>query len=292
MALLLAGVSLLCACVTVQWRVSVQGPAIPQLDAVRTLGIAVFDPVLKSNDHLLIRIGGAFYNPIDLDGVNSRVALLVLAPDAASKFAVSLESLSRACSEVWVREIGAARPFDYALSRGTERVRILGQAPDGRTIPTGYDTVRAVPEPLGRMPASAAVAADICRRYRLDALLGVEPVVYAEVGQVSSQRSDHAAGKEIDPGNFVLRAQVAYEYVLYDGRMGAVITDSSRTAPQYDTRLPPETWIVDLGPSNPQAIVGFLKSPGFLGALSQALGEASRPYLTLFRGCAVAVPRK
>ncbi len=292
MALLLAGASLLWGCVTVEWRVSVQGPAIPQLGAVRALGIAVFDPVLKSNDHLLIKVGGAFYNPIDFDGVTNRVALLVLTPDAASKFAVSRESLSRACREVWVREIGTARPFDYAQSRGTERARVMGQAPDGRAIPTGYDAVQAVPEPLGPMPASAAVAADLCRGYRLDALLAVEPVVYAEVGQVSSQRSDHAAGKEIDPGNFVLRAQVAYEYVLYDGRTGAVITDSSHTTPQYDTQQPPETWIVDLGPSNPRAIVGFLKSPGFLGALSQAMQEASKPYLTLFRGCAVAVPRK
>jgi hypothetical protein len=292
MALLLAGVSTLCACVTVQWRVSLQGPAIPQLDAVRALGIAVFDPVLKSNDHLLIKVGGAFYNPIDIDGVSSRVALLVLAPDAASKFSANRESLSRACCEVWVNEIGTARPFDYSLARGAERARILGQTPDGRTVPTGYDAVRAVPEPLGRAPLSADLVTELCRRYHVDALLGVQPALYAEVGQVSSQQSDRAVGKDIEPGNFVLRAQVSYEYVLYDGESGAAITDSSRSRPQYDTRQAPETWIVDLGPSNPQAILGFLKGPGFLDALALSMREASKPYLTLFRHCAVAAAVK
>jgi hypothetical protein len=289
-ALLFAGVSMLCACVTVQWRVSVQGPAIAQLDAVRALGIAVFDPVLKSNDHQLIGVGGAFTNPIDLDGVSARVALLVLAPDAASKYSANRESLSRACCEVWVNEIGAARPFDYALSRGARGVRVLGQTPDGRAVPNGYDAVRAVPEPLGRAPLSAAFVTDLCRRHQVDALLGVEPSVYAEVGQVSSQESDRPFGKDVDPGNFVLRAQVSYEYVLYDGESGAAITDSSTCRPQYDTRLPPETWIVDMGPSNPQAILGFLKGPGFLGALAQSMREACKPYLTLFRSCAIAVP--
>jgi hypothetical protein len=288
-ALLFSALSMLCACVTVEWNVSVRPPAIPQLEAVRALGIAVFDPILRSNDHLLIRTGGAFYNPIDLDGVTARVALLVLAPDAAAKYAANPGSLSRACREVWVQEIGTARPFDYALSRGAERARVLGQGADGRTVPTGYDAVRAVSEPLGRAPGSAAVA-DLCRRYKVDALLGVQPVVYAEVGQVSSQQSDHAVGKDIEPGNFVLRAQVSYEYVLYDAQSGAAVADSSRNKPQYDTRQPPETWIIDLGPSNPQAILGFLKGPGFLDAIASSMREASKPYLTLFRSCAIAVP--
>jgi hypothetical protein len=292
MLLLGACVSMACACVSTEWSYSRQGPAIPELGAVRTLGIAVFEPVLKSNDHLLIKVGGAFYNPIDLDGVTTMVALLVLAPDAASKFAADRESLSRACLNVWEREIGTVRRFDYALSNGPKPARILGETAEGEPLPTGYDAVRAVTEPLSRAGASSAAVRDICRTYMVDALLAVEPSVYAEVGQVSSQQSAHELGRDIDTGNFILRAQVSYEYVLFDGKSGNAITDSSRRKPQYDTRLPPETWIVDLGPSNPQAIMGFLKGPLFLEKLAHAMQEASKPYLSLFRICTVAVPEK
>jgi hypothetical protein len=292
MLLLVTWVSMACACASVEWSFSRQGPAIPELCTIRTLGIAVFDPVLKSNDHLLIKVGGAFYNPIDLDGVTTKVALLVLAPDAASKFAADRGSLSRACLDVWEHEIGTVHRFDYALSDGAKPARVLGETVEGEPLPTGYDAVVAVPEPLSRPRASSAEVRDICRRYQVDVLLCVEPSVYAEVGQVSSQQSAHELGRDIDTGNFILRAQVSYEYVLFDGKSGEAITDSSRHKPQYDTRLPPETWIVDLGPSNPRAIMGFLKGPLFLEKIVHAMQEASKPYLSLFRTCTVAVPEK
>jgi hypothetical protein len=277
------------ACVTMQWVFSRQGPVVPELGAVRTLGIAVFDPVLKSNDHLLIRVGGPLYNPVDLDGVTRKVALVALAPEAASKFAVNRDVLARMCLDVWEREIGTAHRFDYAVSNGLTLTRILGQGAEGDPIPTGYDAVRAVPERLNRQGASEAAIGDICLRYAVDALLVVEPSVYAEVGQVSSLQSAHAIGKEIEPGNFILRAQVAYQYVLFDGKSGTAITDSTRSKPQYDTRQPPETWIIDLGPSSPQSIIGFLNSPRYVKLFPQPMQEALKPYLTLFRTCAVAV---
>jgi len=287
-----ACVSTTWACVSIRWSFSRQGPAIPELAAVHTLGVAVFDPVLKSNDHLLIKVGGPYYNPIDLDGVAEKVGLYVLAPDAASKFGVNRENLSRACREVWEQELGTVHRFDYALESGEKPARVLGETVDGEPLPTGYDAVRTVPEPIRREAASPAVIAELCRRYVVDALLCVEPSVYAEVGEVSSQASDHPLGREIDPGNFVLRAQVSYEYVLFDGASGAAVTDSARRKPQYDTRRPPETWIVDLGPSNTQAIIGFLNGPGFLEKIEEAMREAAKPYLSLFRVCTVALPEK
>ena len=72
-----------------EWTYSVQGPASRSLRAARSLGIAVFDPVLQSNrpspDQGRRRI---LPTPVDIDGVTGTVALLVPAPDAASKFAV------------------------------------------------------------------------------------------------------------------------------------------------------------------------------------------------------------
>ena len=287
----IACLAALCACVSVQWTFSVHGPAIAELRETRTLGIAVFDPVLMSNDHLLPGGGGEFTGPVDIDGVTARVALLVRAPDAASKFAVNQDGLARACLDAWMAEIGTAHPFDYALSRGVTMGRVLGQDAAGEVVPTGYEMVRAVPGTLGR-EVSAAVVRDICRRYAVDALLAVEPSVYAEVGQVTTQQSEHAIGMEIEPGNFILRAQVDCGYVLFDGRSGNVITDSARMAPQWDTVRPPETWIVDLGPSNPPAITGFLDGPRFPPLFSAPMREAVKPYLTLFRSCVVAVRKQ
>jgi hypothetical protein len=272
-----------------QWAFSRQGPVVPELGAVRTLGIAVFDPVLKSNTHLLIRVSGPLYNPVDLDGVTNKVALMALAPEAASKYSVNRDVLARTCLEVWEREIGTEHRFDYALSDGLKVTRILGQGVEGNPVPTGYDAVRAVPERLSRQGASDAAVRELCRRYEVDALLAVEPSVYAEVGQVSPLQSEHTVGKEIEPGNFILRVQVAYQYVLFDGKSGTVITDSTRSKPQYDTRQPPETWIIDLGPASPQSITGFLNSPRYAKLFPQPMQEALKPYLTLFRTCAVAV---
>jgi hypothetical protein len=281
----------LCACVSTQWTYSVQGPAIPELRETRTLGIAVFDPVLQSNDHLLVRVGGPFTSPVDVDGVTAKVALLVLAPDAASKFAVDPEGLARACLDAWVVEIGTAHRFDYALSNGMNLSRVLGQTASGEVVPTGYETVRAVPRTFAR-DVSATVISDVCRAYAVDDLLVVEPSVYAEVGQVSTQQSEHAIGMEIDAGSFILRAQVDCRYVLFDGRSGTAITDSTRSKPPYDTERPPETWIFDLGPSNPQAIAGFMNGPRFPRMFTQPMREAVKPYLTLFRRCVVAVPSR
>ena len=292
LSLLVACLSMMCACVSTEWSFTRQGPAIPELCAARSLGIAVFDPVLKPNEHPLVRTGGAFYCPVDIDGVTHTVALLVPAPEAATRFAGNQENLARVCLQVWEREIGTAHRFDYPLSRGLMLARLLGQTAEGDAVPTGYDTVRAVPERLSRAGATEVAVRDLCRQYGLDALLAVEPSISAEVGQVSSCQSEHSLGKEIDPGNFILRAQVTYEYVLFDGNAGTVITDSTRSTPQYDTQQPPESSVFDLGPSNPRATMSLLNGPGFLGRLTWSMQEALKPYLTLFRCCIVAVPQK
>jgi hypothetical protein len=287
-AVVVAFLASLCACVSVQWTYSVQGPAIAELRETRALGIAVFDPVLQPNDHPLLGVSGAFTRPIDIDGVTGKVALLVLAPDAASKFAVNPYCLAGACLDAWVTEIGTAHRFDCALSNGMTLARVLGQTASGEVVPTGYQAVRAVPQTL-RRDVSAMAIRDLCRGYEVDDLLVVEPSVYAEVGQVTDQQSEHAIGLEIDPGNFILRAQVDCRYVLFDGRSGKVITDSARSKAPYDTERPPETWIFDLGLSNPRAVAGFLDGPRFPQMFALPMREAVKPYLTLFRSCVVAV---
>jgi hypothetical protein len=292
MQFLVACLSMLSACLSTEWSATSQGAAIAQLAAVRSLGIAVFDPVMQPSGRLLIGTGGVFSAPVDVDGVTHTVSLLATAADASSIPAVNRDGIAQACLLVWVGEIGTAHRFDYQLSRGMMPARILGETAEGQPVPTGYDKVRAVPERLSRADASETRIRDLCRQHGLDALLAVEPSVIMEAGQVSPQPSEHPLGREIDPGNFILRSEVRYEYVLFDGRTGAAITDSTRCRPQYDTQRPPEAWIVDLGPSNPRAVMGILNGPGFPSGLTRSMREALKPYLTLFRGCVVAAPQK
>jgi hypothetical protein len=265
------------------------GPGIAELARFKTLGIATFDPVLPGNEHALRKNDGDFYEPVDVEGVASSVAILCKAPEAASRFAVTPAVLAKMCRQVCVKEIGETHAFEYTLGRGLRIDRILGSTPGGEAIAPGYSEVKEIAEPFGSWgSAEGSRIRALGSRHGVAGLLVLEPSVYAEVGRVVEQAAQSSFGREITVGNFVLRTAVSYRYALFDARTGSCVTTSDRTPPAYDTSARPEDLVIDLGPSAARLILDFMATREYASLFAQPLREALKPYLSLFRACVIA----
>ena len=110
----------------------------------------------------------------------------------------------------------------------------------------------------------------------VEALLVVEPSVYAEVGYVTEQESGSPFGKDIPVGSFLLRTVISYAFVLFSAETGKITTSSDVPG----AALPgAETCLFDLGPMTPRQLLSFMNTEDYAELFEQALREAVKPLL-------------
>ncbi len=278
-------------CASMEWRAAPQAPIIKELGSVKSLGILSFTPVLPANRHILVKVDKTFYVATELDGVQNKVAMLYIAPDAVSAFFVNKANLAALCRDTGVAMIGGKEALDYPVSKGFTISRVMGQplTPEsGGAGIAGYTAVTAITEVLDRQKVTAQDIVGLGAKYGVDAVLGLEPHVYGEIGQVSPLLSSSKFGKDVPVGTFILNAHVDYEYALYDARTGKKITDSFDMRAPYDTLSNPDDDITDLGLRDVKTVSSFLGGSRYLELFGEPVKRALIPYLTLFRSCYVA----
>jgi hypothetical protein len=244
-------------------------PAIPELASIKSLGIEACTPRLADNEHVLRRIDGCLFDPVDMEGVSHLVAILSPSPEAASRFSVTPASLAATCRRIWVKEVISA----YAVESET------GPRGDGPHA-AGLEEVKDIGDPGICLEASREEMRALAARHGVEALLVVEPSVYAEVGYVTEQESGSPFGKDIPVGSFILRTVISYAFALFSAETGKITT--SLDVP--GAALPgAETCLFDLGPMTPRQLLSFMDTEDYAGLFEQALREALKPLLPLFR---------
>ncbi len=284
----------LAGCASMEWRTESRPPAIKELEGVKTLGVFSFTPVLRPYGRWLIKTG-TFNTPIQIPRLRYKVALLHTSPEAITDFAVNPENLAGMCREVAAREIGNPGDFDYEVSQGWDKSRLLGRplpASDAEEGAGGYDSVIVITETFKRGAITAEDVVGLGQAYGVDAVLGLEPTLIGEIGKLSDQRSQEDYGKNVPIGNFVLLTKVDYEFTLFDARTGAKMAESPGTRPQYSTVARPDDNVTDLGISDMNELNAFLSGSGYLELFDGILTRALVPYLTLFRKTHVATLKK
>jgi hypothetical protein len=281
-------------CASLEWRTAPRAPAIKELGSVKSLGVFSFTPVLRPFGRFLIKSDKTFYVPIEIEGLRRKVALLYTSPEAITLFAANADSLATLCREVSSGEIGNTGAFDYDVSKGYARSRVMGRPlPEDSASPVeegmrGYDFVAVITESFDRDAVTARNIIDLGESYGVDAVLGLELTAIGEIGRVSDQPSRETFGKDVPIGNFVLLVHVGYEYALFDAGTGAKITDSTDTRPEYSTLSKPEDAIVDLGTKDIDALSAFLSGSRYIDLFAEPMKRALVPYLTLFRSTYIA----
>jgi hypothetical protein len=210
---------------------------ISELASKERLGIAAGVSHLGANEHALRRTGGSLSEPIDLEGVSHLVAILSAAPDAASRYAVTAASLAAMSRRIWMEEIGPGR-------------------------------AREIEDPAVSLTAPEDLMRDLAARHGVDAILVLEPSVYAEVGYVTEQDSASPFGRDIPVGNWLLRVLVAHELALFDAETGRCA--GRVAAPRFDG----EICLFDLGPMTPRQLMAFLGTEEYAALFTQALRRA------------------
>jgi len=283
-------------CSTMEWRTTPRPPAIKELEGVRTLGVFSFTPVLRPYGRWLIKNTKYFYMPIQIPRVKYKVALLHTSPEAITSFAVNAENLAALCREVAAREIGNPGDFDYGVSKGWDKNRLMGRplpdSPADAEGAGGYDSVVVITETFNRGAITAEEVVGLGEAYGVDAVLGLEPAVIGEIGKLSDLRSLEDYGKDVAIGSFVLLTKMDYEFTLFDARTGAKMAESPETRPQYSTVAYPDDNVTDLGTSDMDELSAFLSGSGYLELFDGIMTRALVPYLTLFRQIHVATLQK
>ncbi len=285
LAVIVTVLFLLSSCAAMQWVSSPRQPVITQLAGVPSLGIASYPARLGANDHVLVKVGGDYYTPIEVNGLTNKVAMRYTSPDAISKFSVNAQNLASLCRKVWVAELGN-RDFDFTVLKGMKPGRIMGQSLTGDASAGGYQSVVDIPDPLTRKSFSADTMKSLGQKYKVDAIVIIDPRVYGEIGRVVPEFVEHPSGKQVRPGNFVLRGFVDYDYELYDAKTGVKITDSSQTKAEFDTMMglqQLEDSIVDLNLTGEPDLSAYLNGPQFLPVYSGPMKAAMIPWLSLFK---------
>jgi hypothetical protein len=219
-----------------------------------SLGIAAFTPVMMESEQLPWETEGAFFDPIDIEGVTHMVSILCPSPDAASRFSVTASTLASMCRKIWVKEIG----------------RIRSEAKD-------------IGDPSVRRDSEQCALREIAERWGVIALLLVEPSVCAEVGHVTEQASRSPFGKDIPVGNCLLRIMISYQFWLFNAQAGRLAT----SAGQFSDA---ETCLYDLGPMIREQVIAFMNTEAYSALFEQALRKALKPLLPLFRTSVEATP--
>jgi hypothetical protein len=226
-----------------------------------SLGIAAFTPVMMESGQLLWETEGAFFDPLDVEGVTHMVAILSPSPDAASRFAVTASSLASMCRKIWVEEIGQSR-----------------------------SAVKDIEDPGVRRDSEQCALREIAERSGVSALLVVEPSVCAEVGQVTEQSSRSPFGKDIPVGNSLLRIVIFYRFWLFNAETGRPAPSADRPAGTAGQFSDAETCLYDLGPMTRQQVVAFMNTEAYSALFDKALRKALKPLLPLFRTSVEATP--
>ncbi|MGA2480513.1 MAG: hypothetical protein ABSG63_17315 [Spirochaetia bacterium] len=267
-AAIAAPLCLLAACTTTGMAHVRAVPAIPELASIRRLGIAACTPRLAENEHVLRRTDGGLFDPVDLEGVSHLVALLSPSPDAASRFSVTPASLAASCRRIWVKEVGSAHAFDGET----------GPRGDGQRA-AGLEEVKGIGDPGVCLDASQEEMRALAACHGVEALLVVEPSVYAEVGYVTEQESGSPFGKDIPVGSFLLRTVISYAFALFSAETGNITTSLEMPG----VALPgAETCLFDLGPMTSRQLLSFMNTEDYAELFEQALREALKPLLPLF----------
>jgi hypothetical protein len=274
----------LAACASGEWRYARSGPGIAALASVKRLGIAVCPPRREAFGHALRRTSGALCDPVEVEGVSRRVA--VLAPNAAARGPRAAESLAAACRRICAQEIGSSRPFDYAVACGVIPVRILGQWPGGAVLPCGYDTVKIIDEWLDGMTASSEQLRDLGSRAGIDALLVLRPAICAELGMIVDQASEDPYGMDVQPGSWLLMTAASWRYALFDTGTGCLLAGSAGGT--HDQPATEEVRIIDMGPKSISRVTAFMGTDSCEALFEEALRDALKPLLPLFRCCVIA----
>jgi hypothetical protein len=184
-----------------------------------------------------------------MEGVTHMVALLAPAPEAASRFAVTPASLDAMWRKIWTQGIGPVQDFGFV----------------------GAD-------------APGAELADLAALLGVDALLLVQPSVYAEVGRVTEYDSGSPYEKDIPSGSVVLRTIVTCRFQLFTAETGKVTgADGLATALGLLPGGEEEDRIFELGPMTPLQATSFMRTEAYAALFEVALTEAQGPLRHLLR---------
>jgi hypothetical protein len=287
---LVISVAALClaGCASMEWVSSLKPAQIARLSGARAIGVVVLPVKTLESTGWAVKILGDFYTPTEIPEIPYKVAMIYASPAAVTELAVTKDTLASLWRDAAAQLIGGETDFDAAFPRGFGSVRLMSQSLTGEKAPRAYDTVVPITDAVPPSLTAEAITS-IGAAYGVDAVLALQPTVYGEIGMVLTFATEKDMSGAVKPGDFFLRSKVSMSYVLFDGKSGAVITDSTATPAPYAPREAKRAVITKLPVTDVAGLKAFAASGAYPALWKDRFQEVLIPSLPLFRPVYVGV---
>lgn len=276
LALMSLAALLFVGCANLQLVVSRTDPAVPEMAAAQTVGIAQFTVVAEGSRWITMRVGNeegaSIIGGADYPGSDKVVQIVVSAPDAATRYYMTKDRLASLTQDVWAQYLSGSAPFDYqGVNEKWQAEKIMSSDPEGNAV-TGFPRIVKIRETVDPFRDSGTSVAGIAKNYGVDILLAGTVRVYAEAVKATDKPITTAGMDtvELEPGQYAVRVEINYDWALFDGKTGRKITDSDRSKLKF------------FNPDRPSSFLFPLSSMSVRGKLDLEKLMASSEYQNLF----------